>query len=55
MVKLIAIGAAGALAGAGAIVVLAKLAPVAGAALGAMAMLQFVSKRSTQKQLVVKK
>ena len=54
MVKPIAVGAAGALAGAGAIVLLAKLAPVAGAALGAMALLQFVSKRSVQKQLTKK-
>lgn len=47
MVKPIAIGAAGALAGAAAILFLAKLAPVVGAALGAIALLQFVSKRST--------
>jgi len=55
MIKPIAVGAAGALAGAGAIVLLAKLAPVAGAALGAMALLQFVSKRTTARLTTAKK
>ena len=55
MLKPMVIGAAGALGGAGAIVLLAKLAPMAGAALGSLALLQFVSKRSSDKQLVVKK
>ena len=55
MIKPIIIGAAGALAGGGAIYFLKELAPVVGAALGSLALLQFVSKRSTDKQLAVKK
>jgi uncharacterized membrane protein YeaQ/YmgE (transglycosylase-associated protein family) len=58
MVKPISIGAAGALAGGGAIFFLISffkaLAPMVGAALGSLALLQFVSKRSSEK-LVAKK
>ena len=59
MIKPIIIGTAGALVGGGAIDFLITffeaLAPMVGAALGSLALLQFVSKRSTDKQLAVKK
>jgi len=59
MVKPITIGAAGALAGGGSIELLIHffkaMAPMVGAVLGSLALLQFVSKRSTDRLTTTKK